>query len=39
MWRVSIWYRRSWAMTLKSTFDGLILAAVTWAVFTWMWPH
>jgi len=26
-------------MTLKSTFDGVIYALVTCAVFTWMWPH
>jgi len=29
----------SWAMTLKSTFDGVIFALVTCAVFTWMWPR
>src|SRR6059036_3221722 len=28
-----------YTMTLKSTFDGLIFALVTCAVFTWMWPH
>jgi hypothetical protein len=39
LWQMSIWYRRSWSMTLKSTFDGLIFALVTCAVFTWMWPH
>jgi hypothetical protein len=39
LWQMSIWYRRSWAMTLKSTFDGVIFALVTSAVFTWMWPH
>jgi hypothetical protein len=39
LWQMSIWYRRSWAMTLKSTFDGVIFALVTCAVFTWMWPH
>jgi len=26
-------------MTLKSTFDGLIFAAVTCAVFGWLWPQ
>ena len=39
LWQMSIWYRRSWNMTLKSTFDGVIFALVTCAVFTWMWPH
>src|SRR5206468_2006169 len=27
------------AMPLKATFDGVIFALVTCAVFTWMWPH
>jgi len=39
LYQMSIWYRRSWAMTLKSTFDGVIFALVTCAAFTWMWPH
>ncbi|OLC39896.1 MAG: hypothetical protein AUH75_08970 [Gemmatimonadetes bacterium 13_1_40CM_4_65_7] len=39
LWQMSIWYRRAWSMTLKSTFDGVIYALVTCAVFTWMWPH
>jgi len=38
LWQMSIWYRRAWSMTLKSTFDGLIFAAVTCAVFGWLWP-
>src|SRR5919108_5229939 len=37
LWQMSIWYRRAWAMTLKSTVDGVIYALVTCAVFTWMW--
>ena len=39
LWQMSIWYRRAWSMTLKSTFDGLIFAAVTCAVFGWLWPQ
>lgn len=39
LWQMSIWYRRAWSMTLKSTLDGVIYAAVTCAVFGWMWPH
>ena len=39
LWQMSIWYRRAWSMTLKATFDGIIFAIVTCAVFTWMWPH
>ena len=38
LWQMSIWYRRAWSMTLKSTFDGLIYAAVTCGVFIWLWP-
>lgn len=39
LWQMSIWYRRAWAMTLKATFDGIIFAVVTCAVFGWLWPH
>ena len=39
LWQMSIWYRRSWTMTLKATADGVIFAFVTCAVFTWLWPH
>jgi hypothetical protein len=38
LWQMSIWYRRAWSMTLKSTVDGVIYAAVTCAVFGWLWP-
>lgn len=38
LWQMSIWYRRAWSMTLKSTFDAVIYAAVTCAVFGWLWP-
>ena len=38
LWQMSIWYRRAWSMTLKSSFDGLIYAAVTCAVLGWLWP-
>jgi hypothetical protein len=36
---LSIWYRRSWGLTLKSAFDGLIYAALTAGTFGWLWPH
>ncbi len=39
LWQMTIWYRRSVTMSLKATFDGLIFAAVTCAVFAWLWPH
>jgi hypothetical protein len=38
LWQLSIWYSRSWSTTLKSTFDGLIYALVTAAIFGWLWP-
>jgi len=34
----SIWYKRSWAATLRSMFDGLIYALFTAGVFGWLWP-
>jgi len=39
LWQMSIWYRRAWSMTLKGTLDGIIYAAVTCAVFAWLWPN
>jgi hypothetical protein len=35
----SIWYRRSWSLTLKAGFDGLIYASLTAGVFGWLWPR
>jgi hypothetical protein len=35
----SIWYKRSWAATFKSMFDGLIYALFTAGVFGWLWPQ
>jgi len=34
----SIWYKRNWAATLKSVFDGLLYALVTGGMFGWLWP-
>jgi len=36
---LSIWYRRSWSLTLKSAFDGLIYASLTAGTFGWLWPR
>ena len=33
LWQMSIWYRRSWKTTLKSTIDGLIYGLLTAGVF------
>lgn len=38
LWQMSIWYRRSWATTVRSTIDGLIYALLTAGVFGWLWP-
>lgn len=38
LWQNSIWYKHTWAITLKSTFDGLIYALLTAGVFGWLWP-
>jgi hypothetical protein len=37
-WPMSIWYRRAWSMTVKSTLDGLIYALFAAGVFGWLWP-
>lgn len=39
LWQMSIWYRRSWLTTFKSTVDGLIYALLTAGVFGWLWPR
>ena len=35
----SIWWRRNWAMTLRSMADGLVYALLTAGVFGWLWPR
>lgn len=37
-WPMSIWYRRKWSTTVKSTLDGLIYGLLTAGVFGWLWP-
>jgi hypothetical protein len=34
----SIWYKRSWATTLRSMGDGLLYALLTGGTFGWLWP-
>jgi hypothetical protein len=36
---LSIWYRRSWSLTLKAALDGLIYGALTAGAFGWLWPR
>ncbi len=38
LWPISIWYKRAWSTTAKSTFDGLIYGLLTGGVFGWLWP-
>ncbi len=39
LWQMSIWYRRAWNATIKSTVDGLIYALLTAGTFGWLWPR
>lgn len=39
LWQNSIWYRRKWSTTLRTSIDGLIYALVTAGVFGWQWPR
>jgi hypothetical protein len=39
LWQLSIWYRRSWGTTIRTTIDGLIYAALTAGTFGWLWPR
>jgi hypothetical protein len=38
-WPMSIWYKRAWSTTIKSTVDGLIYGLLTAGTFGWLWPH
>ena len=38
LWQMSIWYHRSWGMTLKSTVDGILYSLVTAGIFGALWP-
>lgn len=39
LWQMSVWYRRAWSTTVKSTVDGLIYSLVTAGTFGWLWPR
>jgi len=39
LWQNSIWFKRSWKITLKSTFDGLVYSLLTAGTFGWLWPR
>jgi hypothetical protein len=38
LWQNSIWYKRKWSTTFKSTFDSLLYALGTGGAFGWLWP-
>lgn len=38
LWQNSIWFKRAWSTTLKSTLDGLVYALMTAGTFGWLWP-
>lgn len=39
LWQMSIWYRRAWSTTIKTTVDGLVYALLTAGMFGWLWPR
>jgi len=39
LWQNSIWYRKKWSTTIKSTIDGLIYGLLTGGTFGWLWPN
>jgi Flp pilus assembly protein TadB len=39
LWQLSIWYRRSWGITIKATIDSLIYGLVTALTFAYLWPR
>jgi hypothetical protein len=39
LWQLSIWYRRSWGITIRATVDGLIYAVLTGFTLAWLWPR
>jgi ABC-type transport system involved in multi-copper enzyme maturation permease subunit len=38
LWQNTIWYKRAWTTTFKSTVDGLVYGMLTAGVFGWLWP-
>jgi hypothetical protein len=39
LWQNSIWYKRKWSTTFKSSIDGLLYGLLTGGVFGWLWPR
>jgi hypothetical protein len=38
LWQNSIWFKRAWGITIRSTIDGLLYALLTAGTFGWLWP-
>ena len=38
LWQNSIWFRKSWAATLRSNLDALLYGFLTGGTFGWLWP-
>jgi hypothetical protein len=36
---MSIWFKRDWGTTMRSTVDGLVYGLLTGGVFGWLWPN
>jgi hypothetical protein len=39
LWSQTIWFRKPWLTSFKSTVDGLIYAVVTGLIFVYFWPR
>jgi hypothetical protein len=39
LWQQTIWFRKPWLTSFKSSFDGLIYAVVTALIFVYFWPQ
>jgi hypothetical protein len=39
LWQLSIWYRRSWGITIKATVDSVIYGLITAVTFAYLWPR
>lgn len=38
LWQNTIWFKRSWIVTLKANVDGLVYGLLTGGTFGWLWP-
>jgi hypothetical protein len=36
---MSIWYKRAWGTSIRTTIDGLVYGLLTAGVFGWLWPR